>query len=51
MGEDELFVVHETAVQAHEIINTGSEDLTLIKFFGPDNNPDVPAAGLHPSRE
>jgi len=39
---DELLVVHERAVRPIVIENTGTEDLTLIKFYGPDINPDVP---------
>jgi hypothetical protein len=40
---DELLVVHDAAVSGIEIHNDGlTEDLTLIKFFGPDVNPDVP---------
>ncbi len=39
---DELLVSHEKAVQGFTVENTGSEDLILFKFFGPDINPDVP---------
>ncbi len=39
--QDELLVVHDTAVQPLEVTNTGSEDLVLIKFFGPDINAEV----------
>jgi len=46
VGDDELLVVHSAATQPHEIVNTGSEDLVLIKFFGPDINDDAPAAGV-----
>jgi hypothetical protein len=46
-GEDELFIVHDRAVQPIEIVNTGPDDLILVKFFGPDINLDAPAAGLH----
>src|SRR3954469_14693634 len=41
-GLDELLLVHDAAVGTHEIVNTGSEDLVVLKFFGPDVNPDVP---------
>jgi hypothetical protein len=39
---DELLVVHDAAVQPIEVENTGSEDLVIFKFFGPDINPDAP---------
>ena len=39
---DELLVTHDRAVAGVEVRNTGSEDLLVIKFFGPDVNPDVP---------
>lgn len=43
IGEDELLLVHDAATTAHEIVNTGEATLELIKFFGPDINPVVPA--------
>ena len=39
---DEVLVVHDRATTPHTVVNTGSEDLVLFKFFGPDVNPDVP---------
>jgi hypothetical protein len=39
---DELLVPHAKAVIPVTVENTGREDLVLIKFFGPDVNPDVP---------
>jgi len=39
---DELLVTHDRAVRGVEVRNDGREDLLLIKFFGPDVNPDVP---------
>jgi hypothetical protein len=42
---DELLVVHSSAVAPHTITNTGESDLIIIKFFGPDINPDAPSAG------
>lgn len=44
-GEDELFIVHDRAVQAIEYANTGTDPLLVIKFFGPDVNPDSPLVG------
>jgi hypothetical protein len=41
-GRDELLVTHDRAVQGVEVRNTGREDLFVIKFFGPDVDPDVP---------
>jgi len=40
--KDELLITHNRAVEGVEIINTGSEDLEIIKFFGPDVNTNVP---------
>lgn len=39
---DELLVSHEKAIKGFVIENTGSSDLTLFKYFGPDINLDVP---------
>lgn len=39
---DELIVAHDTAVAGLEVCNDGADDLVLLKFFGPDINPDVP---------
>lgn len=44
-GQDELVLVHERAVQPHEYVNTGDEDLVVLLFFGPDLNPEAPTAG------
>jgi len=41
-GMDELLVCHERAVEPMVIENTGTEDLVLFKFFGPDINTRVP---------
>jgi len=40
--KDELLITHNRAVEGVEIINTGSEDLEIIKFFGPDISKNVP---------
>ncbi|BDZ51447.1 hypothetical protein GCM10025867_36880 [Frondihabitans sucicola] len=42
---DELLVVHDRAVEPITYANTGETDLTIIKFFGPDINPDAPRPG------
>lgn len=39
---DELLVTHGRAVKPIEIVNTASEPMIVLKFFGPDINPDVP---------
>lgn len=41
-GIDEILVTHEKATKGFTIENTGSEDLVLYKFFGPDINDDIP---------
>jgi hypothetical protein len=46
-GQDELFLCHPAATQPHAVANTGAEDLVIIKFFGPDVNPDAPPCGVN----
>lgn len=41
-GEDEALVVHDRAVTPIEYVNVGQDEAILIKFFGPDINPDSP---------
>ncbi len=41
-GLDELLISYEKATQPIQVENTGSDDLIIIKFFGPGINPDVP---------
>ena len=48
VGLDELVVTHDKATQPVEIKNTGSEDLLIIKFFGPDVNLEVPRIPHYP---
>ena len=50
-GDDELLIVHEAAIKPHAIVNSGSDDLLIIKFFGPDINPDAPPAGARASSD
>jgi hypothetical protein len=47
-GLDELLVTHGRATAPLTVENTGHEDLTVIKFFGPDVNPDVPMLPRRP---
>jgi hypothetical protein len=47
-GLDELVVTHDAAVRDHEVVNTGSEELVVFTFFGPDLHteaPTIPARG------
>jgi hypothetical protein len=44
---DELLVCGEKATTGCSVENTGSEDLIVFKFFGPDINPDVPMLRKH----
>jgi len=39
---DEFFVPYTTATTGVTIENTGCEPLVILKFFGPDCNPDMP---------
>ena len=41
-GLDELLVSHDVATRDHVVVNTGSEDLVVFTFFGPDLQPDAP---------
>ncbi|MFW6181876.1 MAG: hypothetical protein ACOC8N_09010, partial [Spirochaetota bacterium] len=41
-GMDELLVSHHRATRGVEIRNTGSGELVLYTFFGPDINTDIP---------
>jgi hypothetical protein len=42
---DEFFVPYQTARDGVTVENTGFEPLVLLKFFGPDCNPDMPDKG------
>jgi hypothetical protein len=41
-GLDELLVTYARAINGVDVINDGDEDLIVVKFFGPDINPDCP---------
>jgi hypothetical protein len=43
---DELLISYERATSAHEVVNTGREDLVVFTFFGPDIQPDVPTIAV-----
>jgi hypothetical protein len=40
--KDEILVTHDAAVKGIEVVNRGTGDLVVIKFFGPDINDDAP---------
>jgi mannose-6-phosphate isomerase class I len=46
-ARDELLVCHARAVQPLLIENTGSQELVIFKFFGPDVNPDAPVLPMY----
>ena len=48
-GFDELVVSHARAIKPLEVVNTGSEPLAVIKFFGPDINLDAPMLPRYPA--
>ena len=43
--EDEVFITYEAAQAGVEIVNTGSEPLVGLRYFGPDVHAKVPAVG------
>ncbi|GAB4538007.1 MAG: hypothetical protein Kow0063_25430 [Anaerolineae bacterium] len=47
-GWDELLVSHAKATEPILVENTGSEDLIIFKFFGPDINLDIPMIPKYP---
>ncbi len=47
LTDDEVFVSHEAAREGVIIDNTGSEPLVMLRYFGPDTNPQSPNVGDH----
>jgi hypothetical protein len=47
-GKDELLITHEAAVKPLTVENTGTDDLIIYKFFGPDINLDIPYIQQYP---
>jgi hypothetical protein len=47
LTDDEVFVSHEAAREGVIIDNTGSEPLVMLRYFGPDTNPQAPNVGDH----
>jgi len=45
LTRDEFFVPYSTATRGVFIENEGNEPLVMLKFFGPDCNPDMPLKG------
>jgi hypothetical protein len=46
MTEDELFVSHDAALQGVAFENTSKQEpLVVLRYFGPDSNPDAPEVG------
>ena len=49
MTEDEVFVTAGAAKGGVEFVNTGSEPLVGLRYFGPEAQPDAPGVGAHHS--
>ncbi len=45
--EDEVFISYTAATSGFEVINTGSEPLVGLRYFGPDVFRRLPAVGTH----
>jgi hypothetical protein len=45
LTEDEYFVSYEAARAGVTYDNTGAEDLVVLRYFGPDTNPQAPNVG------
>lgn len=45
MTEDEVFITERAAKQGVEIENLGTNALVLLRYFGPDVNPNMPEVG------
>lgn len=45
--EDEVFISHEAATRGVEVVNTGSEPLVSLRYFGPDVHSQLPQVGDH----
>ncbi|MCL5986353.1 MAG: hypothetical protein M1371_07280 [Actinobacteria bacterium] len=42
LTSDEFFITNSAATEGIEIENTGLENLVILKYFGPETNPDMP---------
>jgi hypothetical protein len=45
LTEDEFFVSYDTARAGVRFVNTGSEPLVTLRYFGPGTNPHAPNVG------
>jgi hypothetical protein len=45
LTQDEVFITQAAAQQGVEVINTGSEPLVTLRYFGPEQAPGVPGLG------
>jgi hypothetical protein len=50
LTEDEVFVTYTAAHDGVVFDNTGSESLVLLRYFGPETNPEAPNIGDHKKR-
>ncbi len=49
MTQDEVFITQEAAQGGVEIVNTGTEPLVTLRYFGPEQAPGVPEVGAYRS--
>jgi hypothetical protein len=49
MTQDEVFITQAAAQGGVEVVNTGSEPLVTLRYFGPGQAPGVPEVGAHRS--
>jgi hypothetical protein len=47
MTHDEVFITHDRARDGYTVSNTGSEPLVMLRYFGPDTNPNSPKIGSY----
>jgi hypothetical protein len=47
---DEVFITHDAALAGVKVVNTGSEPLVGLRYFGPAVHPNMPEIGDHRKR-
>ncbi len=47
LTQDELFITQAAAQAGLEVVNTGTEPLVLLRYFGPEQAPGVPDIGAY----
>ena len=47
MTQDEVFITQAAAQGGVEVVNTGTEALVTLRYFGPEQAPGVPEVGAH----